>query len=154
FKVNIYIADTKEKLDMSLCDKEKFEMKVPLKDSGIDLDLYNEYMEEGIDITNPNDPAFTSICYQYISKANDYDTTRNSRATNLYQNKTIQCSTGCEYGGLDQYGYVRCDCHGASAADAVVSLIADSTINQFSNVNIGIVTCFIEVFSVNKIINC
>jgi hypothetical protein len=144
--MNIYDSTTKQKLNISICDD--FEIKTPLVDGSLNMTTYNALKNQSIDIFDRNSTAFTSRCFSNIDPYTGYDTTLNYRINNYYQNKSIQCSTGCSYQNIDENNYINCKCNGATKTDSeFINHVGDFFIEGFSNINIGVVSCYKEVFS-------
>jgi hypothetical protein len=148
--VNIDFYDSYEriKLNKSICSD--FDIKLPLPESAdLNITEYNEVIKSrGIDIYNPDDPAFTSRCITDEDPSTSYDTTVNSRIKSLYKNKTMLCTSGCKYINIDSNNYVNCQCKGVTKTDIdFLNNIGDWFLDGLSNININVVTCYHKVFS-------
>jgi hypothetical protein len=145
--IDFYNSITREKLNKSICSD--FDIKLPLAaGSGINITEYNEVIKtRGIDIYNPDDPAFTSRCVTDEDPDTSYDTTVNSRIRSLYKNKTMLCTSGCKYVKIDSNNYVNCQCTGVTKTKSeFLNNICDWFLEGFSNININVVTCYQNVF--------
>jgi hypothetical protein len=88
-------------------------VKIPIQqNSSIDISMYNEFKNQGINLYDSEDPIYTSRCITFKNKTNGYDTTLNSRRLNLYPNRSVICNANCTFQGFDENNYVQCDCSG------------------------------------------
>jgi cobalamin biosynthesis Co2+ chelatase CbiK len=145
---DLYNPYTMKKLDIKKCDN--YEVKTPIQNKTIvNQTLYQQLKNQSIDIFNPNDTAFTSRCTPIFDPETGLSTTLNYRIKNYYQNKTIACGNGCSYKSIDQNDYVTCECSGATdTGNEFVNKVGDFILNGFSNINIGVFTCYMQVFNV------
>jgi hypothetical protein len=148
--ISIYNSVTKAKLNTSLCDS--IGIKTPLKANATDRQYYEAMRNQSIDIFDPNNPAFTDRCFQYIDNSTGRDTTLNSRIQKYLQNNTIVCSsnsgTNCTYKGIDENGYVDCDCSGKVADDDISNDFINMLSTSYSSLNLDVVKCYHQVFNV------
>jgi hypothetical protein len=153
--IDVYTKNDRTKLDLAPCEDQKISFKIPVKttttdengdEKSLNLERYFDLKKDGIDIFDKNDPAFNSRCYNYTM--NDYDTTLAMRRNLLYSNTTIQCSTGCDYKGLDENSYAECSCAGGSTN--VQNSIVDIAFDTLSTFNIGIAKCSDRLFDVSS----
>jgi hypothetical protein len=146
--VNIYDPTTRKKLDMSICND--VDIKTPMTDKS-QLQQYQDMKDRNIDIFDPNDPAFTDRCFQYVDNTTGMDTTLNWRIKNYLQNNTISCSsragTNCTYRGIDDNGYVICKCAGTVVDDDVSNDFVNFLADTYSSLNLDIVRCYNQVFN-------
>jgi hypothetical protein len=144
YKILAYNGKTKEPLDLSLCKDIHQEIQIPLDlTDDIDMTKYAIMMEEqGIDIFNPDDPAFHDRCAVHIDNTTGKDTTVNWRVERYFQQKTPMCiGFNCTYLGINEYNYIRCNCTGLNSRFDVVNKVVQAAVNWLSEVNLGIVAC-------------
>jgi hypothetical protein len=138
-KISGIYRENKVKLDTSICNDDKIQVKIPMKSNKndkVDVTRYREAQSQGIDIYNANDPAFRTRCVK--NTGSDYDLTINNRIS-LFSNMSMSCSANCTYTGLDEYNYIQCDC---STLDGQYdSGIMQVFIQQVSGLNFDIATC-------------
>jgi hypothetical protein len=146
-KFDIYSKKDKKKLNISLCDQNNIEIKLPIDNKFyINTTKYNLLKEQGIDIFNPNDPYFTSRCYSY--SPDGFDTTVKMRMKDLYTNISISCNDDCTYNGIDENNYVRCDCPLVMNSPKFRSKWKKFVLKQLLSLNFGIIMCPNRVFNV------
>jgi hypothetical protein len=147
---NIYNPLTNEKLNKSICDD--IQIKTPIIDKQLNQTLFNQLRNDGIDVYNPNNKAFTSRCYSNIDPTTGYSTTLNYRVEHYYRNKSINCGNGCKYTSTDENNYAVCQCNGATKTDSnFLNSISDLFLTGFTNINIDLILCYEQVFSVYKL---
>jgi hypothetical protein len=145
---NIINSATGERLNTSLCNDIK--IKTPINDKGLNLTLYNQLKNDDIDVYNPNDKAFTSRCYSHIDPRTGYSTTVNYRIENYYRNRSIICSKGCKYISSDNNNYAVCQCGGATKTNnKFINSVSDLFLTGVANINIDLILCYNQVFSVH-----
>jgi hypothetical protein len=144
---NIYNPVTNEKLNKSICND--MQIKTPIDDKQLNKTLYSFLRNDGIDVYNPDDKAFTSRCYSNIDPLTGYSTTLNYRIKNYFRNKSISCGNGCKYANTDANNYAVCQCSGATKTDSdFLNKIGDLFLTGFSNINIDLFLCYNQVLSV------
>jgi hypothetical protein len=143
-KFRAYNNETKEQLNISVCDEEPVKIAIPLPDASVlDMKLYQMFSQEyGIDIFNASDPAFTSRCNNFVYNGTDADTTLNYRRTYVYQNKTANCmGSDCYYGGIDSDNYMGCNCKNMQEDSAVQTDLASAVLAGMPVFNMDIAGC-------------
>jgi hypothetical protein len=142
YKLAAYNSITKERLELNHCSDISNTVSIPLRlNNGLNLTLYNEMKELGIDILNPNDPAFNDKCVSY-SDINGEDMSLSWRRENLYQQKMPIClGTDCTYTGINEFNYVTCNCTGLQSDSEFINDVTQIILGSLSDINIGIVTC-------------
>jgi hypothetical protein len=152
FNTKIFNLRSKEQLDTGICKNDTFEVKMPVKNITKDeLIVYKEYKSQGIDIYDPNDPAFNSRCINIIE--NNTDTTLNYRRENIFSNKSLSCSgdtTNCTYKGIDENAYMTCECEGIDTVDSIFQKMINMALELLTNLNFDILFCYMEVFNVSN----
>jgi hypothetical protein len=96
-------------LDLSVCQDEKININYALKEnSNLNLTMYSEFSNKGIDILNSSDSFFNDICYSYSDGTSDM--ILSDRISEIYQNYSL-CDSGCDYEGIDTENLtVSCSC--------------------------------------------
>jgi hypothetical protein len=144
--VQILIAATGEKLDMSLCKNSTINVQIPVNMKSEQLSEYRKFKNQSIDIFDPNDPLFNSRCMSY--QHNGFDTTLNYRRQNIFSNNTITCNDGCQFTGLSNDSYASCDCSGVSDDTSFTTSITPIPMDMLSSFNFGIIMCTGQAFNV------
>jgi hypothetical protein len=148
YKISAYDGKSKKKLDLDNCENAQNSVEIPLSDtSGINMTLYNEMKEQGIDIFNPNDNFYNDRCVSYA--ANDTDITIKNRRNILSAQKVPECvGLNCTYQGIGEYNYLKCQCAGLGSSSTIVNQITDMLFDSLSQINVGIVTCYKQILTV------
>ena len=73
---------------------------------------YKKLSNSGLDMLDSKSTAYHNRCISLVDPKTGKDATVSFRRKNYYQNKTAECAPGCDYGGLDEKGYVTCECEG------------------------------------------
>jgi hypothetical protein len=148
--LSIYTVHDNKELNISICNDNSIKIKIPLNNvTSVITANYSKYMNESIDIYNPNDEMFISKCYKYTM--NGSDTTVNYRRSNIFANKTISCNSECKYIGIDTNGYIECDCNGILNTDddeVYTPELVNYALESFDNFNLDIIKCANRVFNV------
>jgi hypothetical protein len=76
--------ENKERLDLSVCDKEMIEIYYELNSSLINKTKVNYYSDLEIDVFNIDHDFFNDICYSYSEKESDM--ILKDRVSDIYQN--------------------------------------------------------------------
>jgi hypothetical protein len=154
YRITAYDGVTKAKLDLSYCEEVSNSVEIPLSDTaGLNLTLYKEMKEQGIDIFNPDDPFFNDICISYSNNSTDSDATLNWRRQHFYPQKMPMCvGVNCTYQGISEFNYVKCDCTGINSGSDIVDQIGNVLLESLSEINIGIVSCYKQIPTVSKYI--
>jgi hypothetical protein len=152
YGITAYDWETKKRLELDNCEDVKNSVEVPLTDTtGLNMTLYNELKEQGIDLFNPNDPIFNDICISYTD--NSTDTTLNWRRQHLHPQKMPICvGINCTYQGINEFDYVKCDCTGMNSGSEVLNQISEILLESLSEINIVIVTCYKQIPTVRLIL--
>ena len=97
-------------LNMSPCNAISSDVLYPINnlDAFNYEEGYNMYLNNKIDIYNPEDPFFNDICYQY--EENDNNLLLSDRREMYYQNVSL-CEEGCKYESIDYTAKkINCNC--------------------------------------------
>jgi hypothetical protein len=151
YGITAYASDTKEKLNLDYCEDVKNNVQLPLPENfDVNMTLYNELKEQGIDMFNPDDPVFHDICIPYTDNSTNSDTTLNWRRQNLYSQKKPMCiGFNCTYQGINEFNYLKCECSGIDTGSNVIDMFAENLLDSLSGINIGIVTCYKQIPTVS-----
>jgi hypothetical protein len=141
----------KEKLDISSCEDTKISVKIPISKDSKSIDKYNEFKKQGIDIFNPNDPAFVSRCF-LKQPYSDYDITIDTFRKEVFSNNSITCDAGCTYDGIDENNYIKCSCQSLNTTSVLSATFTDMILGEVTKMNIEIVTCMNRAFDVRNLI--
>ena len=112
-KYSFYSILTGEYIDSDeICKEEKIIIKDSIEnkllESKVDLNLLNEFVNEGIDIFNLSCPFYNDICFKYNSKK---DIALKDRVLEYFPNITL-CEEGCELMGINITTYSSiCECY-------------------------------------------
>ncbi len=154
--IKIFHPETFEKLDLEICKNVSNKVNIPIKDEkNYNLHYYKKIKSKFkgvIDIYDANSIGFNTKCISVLDPDTGSDTTVNSRISNMYQNQTIRCVSGCEYSGIDENNYVICECLGISDdEDNIDSGISNNStfdiLIRFPEFNYDIFLCYEETFN-------
>ena len=145
--------ENKEKLDLSVCEKELIEINYELKSSMINMSKIEYYSELGVDVFNLKDQFFNDICYSYSE--GDSDLILDDRVSDIFQNFSI-CENNCNYNKINlTENLVSCKCSIKMSVKSEVhppkldKIIRDSFVDS----NFGVMKCFNLVFSFKNKLN-
>jgi hypothetical protein len=96
----VYHPETKEQLDLSICNDNKILISAPLVLDNNSLDLYNDFSEKGIDIFNKNDKFYNDICKTFITNIST-DIILSDRKKDYYKDNQFLCENDCNYINYD-----------------------------------------------------
>ena len=140
--------DKNEELDLSLCKNEKIRVYYSInKNSSLDFDLIQYYIEQNINVLNTKDSFFNDICYPYSESGDDI--ILGDRRNDIYQNYSL-CDSGCTFNNIDYENMViACDCE---IKENITTEIEPLKYEEFEDVslmdsNIGVIICYQLVFS-------
>jgi len=102
---------------------------------------YKRLSSSGVDMFDPNSEAFRSRCYILKDPETNKDTTANYRINKYFGNKTAECADNCKYEGLDEYGYVLCNCTGLPKGEQKANQVKKEIVIGMPQINFDIVTC-------------
>jgi hypothetical protein len=141
YRLTAFTADSKMKLNLDLCQNLGMDIQMPInKKLFINLALFNELKDQGVDIFNKTDPAFTDRCFNL--KFNGSDTTLSWRRQNLLQSSIPLCiGINCTYQGVNSHDYVECHCSGLDSDSEILNSVVDYVVDSVSQLNLGIIFC-------------
>ena len=107
----IFNPVTKKKItDLSPCSSAPIDIYVPTNLNNNSLTIYEEMINQGYDIFNPNDSFYNDICTKYTS-ANNTDLTLNDRKDLFYNGSQIFCQENCVYKNVNiKTSQAKCEC--------------------------------------------
>jgi hypothetical protein len=149
-QLKVYNPVSRAELNISLCYNDTFTIKVPIKSKDLlNLTMYKDLNQSGIDAYNPDSDAFNSPCFKYIDKSTDYDTTINFRRGNYFLNKSAVCNgSNCTYDTIDENDYVVCNCTNISEEDKIYSEFLNYFLSPLSTWNFYVVSCYALILPV------
>ena len=105
----IYNPKTKEKLNLSLCDNIKINIKTNYFPSQESLNKIIKLNESGYDLYNINSSFYNDLCTQFTTE-NQTDILLSDRINDYYENKSL-CENDCTYKEYDYISKkVECEC--------------------------------------------
>ena len=147
----IYNPNTKEKLNLSLCDNIKINIKTNYFPSQESLNKIIKLNESGYDLYDINNSFYNDLCSPFTTD-NCTDILLSDRIIDYYENVSL-CENGCDY---KQYDYitkiVECECSIKKEIEIyetevnpknILSFFID--VDNFSNIKV--LKCFKLVFS-------
>jgi len=152
--------DTLVKLNTSVCTEIPIPISIPFKKAerlSMSLYLANSLVNKDVDIYNKESTGFHSRCVKSKDLNTSADTSMSFRRNTMFQNETIGCSDSCTYQGLDENGYVKCDCN-TSGKEEMSNTGSDFAFDPIPKMNYDIVMCYNETYNdviliLNKINN-
>lgn len=136
---SLYNSLNGEKLSFRPCSQVL--VKMPIQNL-IDFKSppYVDLIKNGtVDIFNSEDKFYNDKCTIYTFK--NISIPINTRRTYIFPNNTVSCGTSCSYLGIDENGYINCDCTNpmAGTSNNLIQNFREkflSKIDLFSNVDI------------------
>ena len=106
----VYHPITKQKLNLSICDKESVNIYIPIEIDEKLIELYNDLQKSGYDLFNIDDPFYNDICCPFKSE-NSTDVLLTDRKNDYYNNNYTTCQSNCQYSSFDsRYKFLKCEC--------------------------------------------
>jgi len=140
---------TKEILNATLCENAPTPIRIPFKKSErINMNMYQKAstVQAFLDLYNSVSPGYHSRCYKTTQFDTGADVSLNYKRTNMFQNQTVSCSSGCIYEGLDENKYVKCNC--TSLSDKEISNTGnDEIFDPLPKMNYEIFVCYYETYT-------
>jgi len=140
--------DTLEKLNGTICSDIQTPISIPFKKiERLSMGLYlaNSLVNKNVDIYNKESIGFSSRCVKSRDLTTSADTSISFRRNKMFQNETIGCSTSCAYKGLDENGYVKCDCT-TSGKEEISNTGSDFNFDPIPKMNYEIFLCYYETY--------
>ena len=147
-------------LNLSLCDKVKIEINVPVNLNNESISLYQSLSESGYNIFDSGDKFYTDICSTYTTSGGT-DMTLEDRKKDIYStsgNVTL-CQSGCNFESYDiETKKAKCQCDiqtNEIEADITEDKfssknLADSFKNVITNSNFLVLKCYKLVLELNE----
>jgi hypothetical protein len=150
YRFSAYDMNTGHKLDLDLCNNMTYNVQIPIANkSDLNLTMYKELKDQGIDIYNATDPAFTDKCFSHVDNVTGADTTPNWRKDHYYQHNTPMCiGVNCTFTGISSFDYIQCTCTGLKTDSEIVNKLVNMFIKTVSQFNIGVIFCSKTLFTV------
>ena len=150
---------TREKLDISICDKEKIIINIPTILSDYALDLYKNGSELGYDIFDKKDKFYNDICTKFTSNYST-DITLSDRRKEYYLENEIYCQEGCEYEDYNiEQQLLKCVCDANNKLINNIKMTdfnTNNNITSFLNIktyaNLEVIKCYYLLFQIKGII--
>ena len=148
----IFNLETKEKLNLSVCDTN-INIFYPINLDEKQKDLYENLNKLGYDMFDINNEFYQDICTPYETE-NGTDIILSDRINDIYDN-SYSCPSNCKYSSyLNQTGYLNCECSivgGNITMEKVGNFVLKQFINVFHTLNYKFVICYKLVFHKNVI---
>jgi len=141
--------DTLEKLNSSICSSIPIPIRIPFKKSerlSMSLYLANSFVNKDVDIYDKGSPGFSSRCVKSKDLSTSADTSMSFRRNKMFQNETIGCSASCTYDGLDENGYVKCDCT-TSGKEEMSNTGSEFFFDPIPKMNYDIFMCYYQTYN-------
>ena len=108
--IDVYNPNTRDKLNLSLCEEIPVNIYLPMELSIGTKQLYDKMKKSGYDLFNINDPFYQDVCTPFDS-SNGTDILLTDRIDYIYYNEDTKCQSNCLY---TQYTmetkYISCSC--------------------------------------------
>lgn len=150
---------TNEPMNTTICENSTMTVLIPMDLDllGLNLTEIIELQENGMyNVFDKHDQLFNNICLSYIQNSTDSDTTVDYRRKHFFQNYSIECkpknvsggsiidsSVNCTFEGVDEYGFIRCDCEFAGDLH-VETEFKETILEDFIKWNVEIVGCYLQ----------
>jgi hypothetical protein len=139
---------TMKKLNSSICSKINTPISIPFKRGNrLKMEEYEKsaLINAALDLYNNESPAYYSRCVKTNQIETGADVSINYKRSQMFQNTSITCSSECEYDGLDENKYVKCNCK--TSGDKESSNTGDEFVfDPLPSMNYDIVLCHRETY--------
>ena len=106
----VYHPVTKQKLNLSVCEKDTIDLYVPVQLNDKLIELYEDLQNSGYDLFNIDDPFYNDLCSPYKSE-NGTDVLLSDRKNDYYNNNYTTCQANCQYSSFNsEYQFLKCEC--------------------------------------------
>ncbi len=143
-----------EKFNSSICSEIKTKLAIPYKQKEnlvLSKYLQNYRKNKNVDLYNPVSLGYYSRCVKSKHLDTSADISLSFKRNKMFQNQSIECSKTCSYEGLDENGYVNCDCN-TSGEKEISNTGMNFTFEAIPSMNYDIFLCYYETFSVNLLV--
>ena len=154
----VYSPETKQKLNMSLCENKNIDIYVPISIDNQTNDLYNSMSQQGVDILNENNSFYNDLCMPFTSDEGT-DISLSDRQDKYYNEKITLCEDNCEYMGYNSTNKkAKCQCKIKKEITEIKVISYDHIgVRNFLDIktitNIEIMKCYKLTFSLDGLSN-
>jgi len=151
--LEFYHPSNHSKLSTDACNESSMIVKTRNNQAlNINTSLYRVLREKNFDILDSNSQFYQDRCLSILDPVSGKDTTVGFRIRNFFQNTTVLCAPNCDYAGLEENGYVVCDCSGVINYDEPINRFVDSVVvANYSTINHEVIKCFPHVWEQEQI---
>ena len=108
--IDVYNPNTRDKLNLSLCEEIPINIYLPMELSIGTKQLYDKMKKSGYDLFNINDPFYQDVCTPFDSP-NGTDMLLTDRIDYIYYNEDTKCQSNCLYTQYTMESkYISCSC--------------------------------------------
>ena len=108
--IDVYNPNTRDKLNLSLCEEIPVNIYLPMELSIGTKQLYDKMKKSGYDLFNINDPFYQDVCTPFDS-SNGTDILLTDRIDYIYYNEDTKCQSNCLYTQYTMESkYISCSC--------------------------------------------
>ena len=156
FQYEVFHPITREKLNLSYCEKSKVNVFVPFSFSQNMEEIYEDLVNQGYDPLDLNDRFYREICTPYTSE-NGTDVLLDDREEFVYSSlvNASLCPDGCDYSEYSlNKKYIKCECNANNSN--IVTLDLDnlnvdnaykSFLSTMKSTNYKVMICYNLVFN-------
>ena len=148
----VYNYITKEKLDISVCNKE-INIFYPITLNDKQNKLYENLNNLGYDMFDINSSFYKDICTPYKTE-DGTDILLSDRVNDIYNNNNT-CPSNCRYSNYtNNTGYLTCECSIVNkniTVGDISNMVINSFLNVFTTLNYKFLKCYKLVFHINVI---
>ena len=154
----VYSPETKQKLNMSLCESKNIDIYIPISMDNQTNYLVNSMNQNGIDILNGNNSFYNDICMPFTTEEGT-DISLTDRQNTYYNEKITLCENNCEYMGYNSTNRkAKCQCKIKKEISNIKIISYDTiSVHQFLDIktitNIEIMKCYKLTFSKDGLSN-
>ena len=156
FQYEVFHPITREKLNLSYCEKSKVNVFVPFSFSQDMEEIYEDLVNQGYDPLDLNDRFYREICTPYTSE-NGTDVLLDDREEFVYSSlvNASLCPDGCDYSEYSlNKKYIKCECDANNSNIVTLdldNLNADNAYKSFlstmKSTNYKVMICYNLVFN-------
>ena len=148
----VYSPETKEQLNLSLCENSQIDVYIPVNLDDKTLYLYSETNQFGYDIFDKENSFYNDICSPFTSD-DGTDIILSDRQNTYYNNSLVLCESSCTYKFYNiSNGKAKCLCQIKNEISKIKTISYDTMdINNFLDLktisNIELIKCYKLTFS-------
>ena len=106
----LYIINSSEKLNLSICKDKPVDIYIPIELSEDTKIKYEDLKKQGYDLFDKNSSFYTDICTPYDSP-DGTDVSLSTRNSEFYNSTETSCQKNCEYGDYNSdKSFLKCVC--------------------------------------------